>query len=493
MTVRSLLESPQARLNAYIFLALMAAFSAFAGPLNNTNTFSRMGLTANFVQHGRIDIDGYEHLTLDRAKWGEHYYSDKAPGMTFLALPPAYLFTRVVPVSGDIDWADGHRNTRNFLLLVYICTVLTSGLLTAVAGVMLFAHVREETGRWAPAAVATLAYALATPTWAWATAFFGHAAAGATLVIGFILFEKAARHAPSKRRVWLAVGAGVSLGAAVSIEFTAAIAVAIIMVYGGFILLRRDQKFMPAFITVTVAAGVAALMQAPLLIYNAAAFGSPFKLGYSNLVGWEGMKTGIFGIGMPDIRILGEILFGEYRGILWISPIVALALAAVILLALRRGEGLRGGAILLIVAFYLAMNAGYYYWHGGYSTGPRHITPIYPFLGMALALWFAHAGKAWRSIILMALAVSVALNLMVVSVNTIAPDDVAAPMRSIILPEFFAGQLDQSMVRIVTGWQGLSQLLPLFAVWGVLGWLASREFWRMQTSASHGNVSQQPA
>jgi hypothetical protein len=38
----------------------------------------------------------------------------------------------------------------------------------------------------------------------------------------------------------------------------------------------------------------------------------------------------------------------------------------------------------IIVVYYLLLNAGYYMWDGGASTGPRHAVPMLPFLALGL-------------------------------------------------------------------------------------------------------------
>ena len=48
---------------------------------------SRLALTESIVLRGHVDIDPYWQLTTDRAFQGGHWYSDKAPGVSLLAVP----------------------------------------------------------------------------------------------------------------------------------------------------------------------------------------------------------------------------------------------------------------------------------------------------------------------------------------------------------------------------------------------------------------------
>src|SRR5262249_15783017 len=151
-----------------------------------------------------------------------------------------------------------------------------------------------------------------------------------------------------------------------------------------------------ASITCIAIAVVAALMQIPLLCYNAAAFGSPLHLGYAYVVGFDDMKTGFFGIGVPKLDVITKLLFGLRRGILWLSPIRIPAAVALVVGFRRREHRLRSAAIAAVTGYYVLLNSAYAYWDGGASTGPRHITPVYPFLALALGAWFATAGRRSR-------------------------------------------------------------------------------------------------
>jgi hypothetical protein len=78
---------------------------------------------------------------------------------------------------------------------------------------------------------------------------------------------------------------------------------------------------------------------------------------------------------------------GGERGLLWLSPI--LVLAPISWLAMDRAEE-RAIWLLCICVFvtFFLINASYVDWQGGWSTGPRYITPSLPFLALPFAwLW----------------------------------------------------------------------------------------------------------
>src|SRR4030095_16180888 len=91
----------------------------------------------------------------------------------------------------------------------------------------------------------------------------------------------------------------------------------------------------------------------------------------------EGMRVR-YGIGTPDPRVVLEILFGSYRGLFYLSPVLLLAswgFGAQLDPKSRNaalGRAPIVAAIAIAIAFVL-LNAGYYMWDGGAAIGPRHV------------------------------------------------------------------------------------------------------------------------
>src|SRR5881227_3754139 len=66
------------------------------------NQNSRFDLLRAIVERHTLQIDAYADNTQDKAHFRGHYYSDKAPGLVFLALPLA-LATRSVMGMAGVD------------------------------------------------------------------------------------------------------------------------------------------------------------------------------------------------------------------------------------------------------------------------------------------------------------------------------------------------------------------------------------------------------
>ncbi|MEM6993273.1 MAG: hypothetical protein AAF721_22360, partial [Myxococcota bacterium] len=72
---------------APLALALLFTYGFFVdAPAWNQN--SRLALTRALVEDHTTAIDRYHVTTGDKSKRGEHFYSDKAPGVSLLATVP---------------------------------------------------------------------------------------------------------------------------------------------------------------------------------------------------------------------------------------------------------------------------------------------------------------------------------------------------------------------------------------------------------------------
>jgi hypothetical protein len=358
---------------------------------------------------------------------------------------------------------------------------------------------------------AATAYAVASPAWCYATLFMGHSVAAGCLAMAFAaavaLGEATAT--PRRRLAWLV---GLCAGLAVLAEFPAAVPMAGIVGLALLTVRGVDRTVIPGVCARIIAGG--AISAILLGAYNTAAFGSPFHLGYASEEGFQQLHTGLFGISYPQWWRAREILVGAYRGLLPISPLVALTPLGLARLAVT-SQRLRAAVVAVgIAVFYLMLNASYFYWEGGWAFGPRHVTPALPFLALGLAPLWDEWPAIGRAALVSGWIWGAALTGMAVATTPQPPASIARPVTELIVPAFRDGELALNTQRFTdfradesaierhsgprAGWNigmrmglsGLASLVPLLSVWlAVSAWIISDAAGRRPASATDLTLS----
>ena len=465
-----------------LLLALAVTLGFFVQrPAWNQN--SRLALTRAIVERGSVRIDPDHPTTGDKSFREGHFYSDKAPGTSVLAVP-AYAVVAGVrgavglpspgvkvrsldplaepPPPEELKAGDVLVYNRAHLAALYVCTLATSGLLTVVATLAVYLLVlgggTDAESRNA-ALFAALGYAVATPALPYATAMYGHQPCAAFLVLAVLLTVRWPLEA-SARAGGLACGA--SLGLAVVCEYPAAIPVVLICAFAAW---RRGMAFAAWVI-------VGGLPFAGLLAgYHALAFGHPLSTGYDHVYlpeFAEGMRVA-YGLRAPDARVLFQLLAGSYRGLFVLSPLLLFAVFGLVA-PLSNPSSDRGLAVLAlgIALYYLLLNAGYYMWDGGSAWGPRHCLPMLPLLATGLGFGFRTAPRAS----LVALGISAIIAVLGALAGPEAPPH-GNPVIDYALPELWSdrrpGHGAPRCLGHLLGLPGGLGLLPLGIAWVVAG------------------------
>jgi hypothetical protein len=469
-------------------VALFTSYAYFVGePAWNQN--SRLALTRALVEQQTTIIDRYHYTTGDKSRRDGHFYCDKAPGASWAALLPYAAFhalrratggelpraqVRPLDPQGPVPEPDA-RGPGDVLvynlahrMALYVCALFT-GMLPAVAAaaaVFLLA-LRQAAGQLRPAIAAALIFALATPVFPYATVFYGHALCGALLTWAFALV---ALHEPgpsSRAPLWV----GTLLGAAVITEYPAAVPALVVVGLGAVL-------HGPRFAVRTMVAGVPWALA--LAAYHVVAFGHPLRTGY-DYVYLEEFAAGMrvrYGIALPDPAAAWELLFGSYRGLFYLCPVLTLA-AWGLVAALRERAPTPASApapgspplpraalvaAIVIVAYYVLLNAGYYMWDGGAAFGPRHLVPS---LGL-LVLGVVPALRVAPRVLLVLAAVSVVHMLLGGAATPEAPQH-GNPVWEHAWPRVNGAQAavpgQATNLGLLLGLPGLLSLVPLVAPW----------------------------
>ena len=332
---------------------------SLTGPQDRT----RYELTRHLVLRHTLVL---EPSLFDRAVFDGRTYSDKAPGMSFLAAP-AYEVERIVGIAkAPADWeAKGDPS-------LWLIHVLTSGVLFLVS-VFIVGRLGERLVAGTGAATAAI-FGVATLAGPLAPTFFEHDAAGAFAIAAFAL-------AWLGRRPSAIALAGLCAGTAVLFQYATGLIALALLVYCAWHHRRGSVWFLAGAVPPALALGA----------YDWAAFGSPFHLSYRYVanVYAERQHHGFFGIGVPTLGGLKDVLVGS-RGLLYFSPVLIVAAFGLWLLW-RRGTRAEALFAAVVVVLFLLLNAGYFLVYGGGTPGPRFFAPALPFLALglpcALARW----------------------------------------------------------------------------------------------------------
>lgn len=405
----------------------------------NPNTSTRMFAAVSLVEDGDATIDEFAPLTIDKAVFDGHAYLDKAPGMTLMALPAVWLANVASGErSADFGAAPAGPAFERFLRLRTRLAVATGpAILTALAAVLLFDMVLGLTGSAGAGLFAALGYALGTPIWGWSTTLLGHAVVADCYAIALWAIWRGTQERGGG--FGHALVAGASLGWAVVVEHQAVLAGAVIAFWALWRVRRQPDSW--RLVIAALAAGFAAVV--PLGLYNILAFGTPFRVGYSGVVGWEGMHQGLFGLGTPRPHALYSILFSFRLGLIWVAPV--LVMAPIGLSFWLRDARMRDVALVaaLSASIVLLVNAAYVYWTGGNTTGPRFAMPAVAPLALGLgAEWMRAKRRGARVAMTLVLALSIAINAAITAADIFAPPLTAFPVwQSVIAGSFADGNL----------------------------------------------------
>ena len=469
---------------AFIIGLVVFASYAYFYEGGGWNQNSRFDLTRAIVEHGTLRIDPYHENTGDKAFYDGHFYTDKAPGQPLLAVPAAAA-TRFALRSSGLN----PGSARGVVVMAYIGTLFSVALPLALACACLFLVALRLGASTRAAAFGAIAMGLATPIWAYATLFWGHALAGSCLILGF---AAAVMISPTDEAgdFWCAIGVGLGAGWATVTEYPAFPAAVLLSLFavarvwpGGW---HRRM-----LVAVGVVAGALPCIIV-LMTYLHLAFGSYLRPSYTYEAGaFPWMSHGYFGLKYPRIDVAFKLLFGPRRGLFFFAPVAIVAPFGLRLLWKRSMTRLAAGTAAAVFVYYLLLNSSYADWTTGWSYGPRYMGAGIPALCVGLAPAWDRAGRNAKRVLLALLGISILFSLVAVSTTSQPPDKYRSPMTQLLWPSFWRGQLSLEHISMLgpaeedntgahgafnfgerLGLHGLPSLLPLLAVWalGAVAW-----------------------
>jgi hypothetical protein len=345
--------------------------------------------------------------TGDVSYFAGHFHPNKAPGTSLLALP-GYALVRFVEYVAGVDADSWAVLTWN----AWLVSLLSVGLVTAFGAVLVLRLARGY-GSELSARLAALVFAFATMAWTYATCLFEHNIIAVALVAALYGVEKAAatrmRDGDADTEQLLHF-AGIAAGFAAITNYTMAALVPM------FALLwwarTRETKRIAWY-----ALGVLW----PFLVicgYNVICFGTPLTTNYayqSTMFSAQDRVLGVFA--MPRLDVLALLLVSPFRGLFFTAPVLLCSVAALAVLAGRRGTRPAAALIAAVFVFLLLVNSSFNGWDGGWTAVPRYLAPAMGLLAIPLAVAF----DRWRSITCGLAAVSLMMQFLLVTVDPQVP------------------------------------------------------------------------
>ena len=426
------------RLRQFSVLALFLFCSVFFFQIYPhfifTNEHSRLLLTSAIVDEGTVQIDeGILRFgdTQDKAGFNGHFYSDKAIGTSILAIP-IYAVAKTIGLEPDAG--------KYLFWLKLFCVTIPS-----IFFLIFITNFWETNFNGTHNKSLAFVFAFGTIAFPYSLQFISHHLTGIVLFLSFY-FAFTAANRIERVNMNLFLG-GVSAGAAMLLEYPAILQVGMIFLY---VLLRSEITRRQSFVFIGGLIPFVLLM----LGYNYIIFNDPFDVTYKHMsdpIHVEQHSKGLIGLRLPDVEALYGLLLSSSRGLFFFSPILFFSIPGIYLLIRNRKFRAEGILIVGIVLSSLFFHSGMSNWDGGWSLGPRYLTPLVPFLMTAVAYFVAQSmNETTFKLNLLFLLLSM-ISVFFVTIGTItfpfpAPD-VPNPVFTLFVPLFINGAFSKNVAE----------------------------------------------
>lgn len=465
------------------FLMVFATCFAHQRHFDGPTSVSRLDLLHSLISMGTIAIDHYHENTSDKAFFNGHYYSDKAPGTSFLALPAfaaacIALYSLGISPDSNLGW----------LVSSWVACAGALAVVAALGAVALF----DWLSRRVPARVAllaTLTIFLGAAPLPYATMMFSHSLVAALVAIALwavwrqgeacpipsapgslavsshpalsLIGGEGLRRAREGKVGWLGrhrwdVLAGFACGWAVASEYTAGLVVLGVFVW---LLSQHWRRAIPFVIGAVL----------PLLLipaYSWACLGTPFALPYSYQAIFPQMKHGLYAIQWPDPETALRLLLGPTRGLFFWSPFLVMAWLGFWKLA-QTSASLFWLTYAAPVVQIVIISGRVWDWQAGPAFGARYLTPMLPLLALPCALGVQRFPK----IGIVLAAYSIGVTTMATLIDACPDGDIYNPLTEIYLPRLLKGDVSPNLGTVMGLNSHLSAALYYALLMGGIWWL----------------------
>src|SRR5579872_1535248 len=184
------------------FWLLVLAYGFFIPAIISWNTESHLYPAFAIVDHGTVRIDDYQQGLGDKSYYKGHWYSDKAPGLAFLAVP-VYAGLHVLFPDVKIHGFKVYHHIANYYYipvdqtyLRYAITYILVSLPSAAFAILFWLFLTRLSGSSGWSLGLAAIYALGTTAYVFSIWYFSHQVCAILLFGAFLLLFYQARYKP---------------------------------------------------------------------------------------------------------------------------------------------------------------------------------------------------------------------------------------------------------------------------------------------------------
>jgi hypothetical protein len=353
-----------------LFIFCLSIHFSLQGP----NPTSRFLLTKSIVERGVFWFpEEYKEqywLEPDFAQIDDKLYSDKAPGLSFLAIPFFILGKLIGPlIPFDLQPYSSYYPDNDIFAVIGIQIGL---IILAAVGILRLYDISRLMGISERSSILSgLITAFATPYWVYARTMFAHVPAGVFLISSLFYILKYRE----ERKYHQLILAGFFSGFGFTIEFPMLFTIPWIAVLLLLPLIQTEYPWKKRISALSLYGFITVICTIPLFYYNLTNFGDIT----ANALSFSHWADNVHLL-EPVHEGLSILLLSNDRGLIYFAPI---ALFGVIgLFFASRRYPLESAVIMSLILVFILFYAKKWESHGGAAFGPRYIVPILLLVGL---------------------------------------------------------------------------------------------------------------
>ena len=435
------------KIELLIFVVLVISYGYFFRKID-WNSGTRLDLVWSIVENHSLSIDDYHKNTGDKAFYKEHFYTDKAPGISFLGVPFYFIASKILRLCSSSS------ALVDYIFKIYIPTFFVVIIPSAIMGVIFYRTINMFLNDIRLAILGTMSYSLGTIVFFYSNMFYAHHVAGFLFFTAFYILIKSANIKEiDKSKIFLS---GSLLGLAILCEYPMIFFAIFIFAYL-FTTTKSIKKL--AYLALPVCLAIIILG-----IYHYACFDNPLKTGYN----YEHLSyfakhhsQGISGIKLPKMSRIIKLTFGLKRGIFIMHPFLLFAFPGAYfgLKSKRKREFL----------FFIIISAAVILFYSSFKFfAERFLITAIPFLCILAIYGVAKLkSKILTSIFTVLVAVSTIIMLFATGTHILAKQLDSMFYQNIFYclsePLYF----EDNLFSILSDQAGLLKLAPIIVIWAI--------------------------